>query len=81
MIHSAGCLLIFVFSANYIIFKLFQMLKQLQMGLRAFMVLASKVWSCFCYMFKKQIRAVRIPQTTFITHLNKLFGIIKRLYY
>lgn len=36
------------------------MLKQLQMGLRAFMLLASKVWSCFCYMFKKQYRAVNI---------------------
>lgn len=34
------------------------MLKQLQMGLRAFMLLASKVWSCVCYMFKKQYRAV-----------------------
>ncbi|XP_073956730.1 CTD nuclear envelope phosphatase 1-like protein dullard [Choristoneura fumiferana] len=34
------------------------MLKQLQMGLRAFMLLASKVWSCVCYMFKKQYRAL-----------------------
>ncbi|OWR49446.1 dullard protein [Danaus plexippus plexippus] len=34
------------------------MLKQLQMGLRAFMLIASKVWSCFCYMFRKQYRAL-----------------------
>ncbi|KOB73559.1 Dullard [Operophtera brumata] len=34
------------------------MLKRLQMGLRTFMLIASKVWSCFCYMFKKQYRAL-----------------------
>ncbi|VVD05901.1 unnamed protein product [Leptidea sinapis] len=39
------------------------MLKQLQMGLRAFMLLASKVWSCFCYMFRKQYRVLAQYQT------------------
>ncbi|KAF4525865.1 hypothetical protein B566_EDAN015968 [Ephemera danica] len=34
------------------------MLKQMQMGLRAFLVLASKVWTCICYLLKKQVRAV-----------------------
>ncbi|XP_026478552.1 CTD nuclear envelope phosphatase 1 homolog isoform X1 [Ctenocephalides felis] len=33
------------------------MLKQLQMGLHAFYVVASKVWTCLCFMFKKQVRA------------------------
>lgn len=34
------------------------MLKQLQMGLRAFLLLASRVWTCVCYVLKKQVRAV-----------------------
>ncbi|XP_008198040.1 CTD nuclear envelope phosphatase 1 homolog isoform X3 [Tribolium castaneum] len=34
------------------------MLKQLQMGLRAFMLLASRVWTCLCFMIKKQTRAI-----------------------
>lgn len=36
------------------------MLTLLQMGLRAFMLFASKIWGFFCYMFKKQCRAVSI---------------------
>lgn len=35
-----------------------QMLKQLQMGLRAFLLLASKIWTCICFLVKKQARAV-----------------------
>ncbi|XP_071050219.1 CTD nuclear envelope phosphatase 1 isoform X2 [Onthophagus taurus] len=34
------------------------MLKQLQIGLRGFLLLASKVWSCLCYVIKKQGRAI-----------------------
>ncbi|XP_049809808.1 CTD nuclear envelope phosphatase 1 homolog isoform X1 [Schistocerca nitens] len=34
------------------------MLKQLQMGLRAFLLLASRVWTCICFLLKKQVRAV-----------------------
>lgn len=34
------------------------MLKQLQMGLRAFLLLASRVWTCLCFMFKKQVRSI-----------------------
>lgn len=37
------------------------MLKQLQMGLRAFLLLASRVWTCVCYLLKKQVRAVSTP--------------------
>ncbi|XP_035789883.1 CTD nuclear envelope phosphatase 1 homolog isoform X1 [Anopheles albimanus] len=33
------------------------MLSQFQMHLRAFLVLASKVWTCICYMFNRQVRA------------------------
>ncbi|XP_037916922.1 CTD nuclear envelope phosphatase 1 homolog isoform X2 [Hermetia illucens] len=33
------------------------MLSQFQMNFRAFLVLASKVWTCICYMFNRQIRA------------------------
>lgn len=36
------------------------MLKQLQMGLRAFLVLASKIWTFICFVFRKNTRAVRI---------------------
>ncbi|KAJ9577802.1 hypothetical protein L9F63_005621, partial [Diploptera punctata] len=28
------------------------------MGLRAFLLLASRVWTCVCFLFKKQVRAV-----------------------
>lgn len=38
--------------------KLLPMLKQLQMGLRAFMLLASRVWTCICFLIKKKVRAV-----------------------
>uniref|UniRef100_A0A1B6DA32 CTD nuclear envelope phosphatase 1 homolog n=1 Tax=Clastoptera arizonana TaxID=38151 RepID=A0A1B6DA32_9HEMI len=31
------------------------MLKQLQMGIRAFVLLASRVWTCVCFLFKKQL--------------------------
>ncbi|KAK9881676.1 hypothetical protein WA026_017192 [Henosepilachna vigintioctopunctata] len=34
------------------------MWKQLQMGIRAFMLIASRVWTCLCFMLKKQTRAV-----------------------
>lgn len=36
------------------------MLKQLQMGLRAFLVLASKIWTFICFVFRKNTRAVTI---------------------
>lgn len=39
------------------------MVKQLQMGLRAFLLLASKIWSFVCYVLKKQARAVIQHQT------------------
>ncbi|KAL3185746.1 hypothetical protein MRX96_028647 [Rhipicephalus microplus] len=39
------------------------MLKQLQMGLRAFLLLASKIWSFVCYVVRKQVRAVIQHQT------------------
>ncbi|EEB13741.1 dullard protein, putative [Pediculus humanus corporis] len=32
------------------------MLKQLQMGLRAFLLMASKIWTCVCYFLKLQVR-------------------------
>lgn len=28
------------------------------MGIRAFMLIASRVWTCLCFMLKKQARAV-----------------------
>lgn len=36
-----------------------EMLKQLQMGMRAFLLMASRVWTCVFFLLKKQIRAVR----------------------
>lgn len=39
------------------------MLKQLQMGLRAFLVLASKIWNFICYVLRKQMRVVVQHQT------------------
>ncbi|RWS21334.1 TFII-F-interacting CTD phosphatase: including NLI-interacting factor-like protein, partial [Leptotrombidium deliense] len=39
------------------------MWKQLQMGLRAFIVLASKIWTFICYIIKKQTRAIIQHQT------------------
>lgn len=41
---------------------LFPMWKQLQMGLRAFWLIASRIWTCLCYTLKKQTRAVRISK-------------------
>ena len=38
------------------------MLKQLQMGLRAFLVLASKIWTFVCFVVRKNTRAVNIQQ-------------------
>jgi hypothetical protein len=35
-----------------------EMLKQLQMGMRAFFLMASRVWTCICFLLKKQVRAV-----------------------
>ncbi|XP_013786697.1 CTD nuclear envelope phosphatase 1A-like [Limulus polyphemus] len=34
------------------------MLKQMQMGLRAFLLLASKIWNFICYVLRKQTRAI-----------------------
>lgn len=34
------------------------MLKQLQMGMRAFLLMASRVWTCVCFLLKKQVRSV-----------------------
>ncbi|XP_055624917.1 CTD nuclear envelope phosphatase 1 homolog isoform X1 [Toxorhynchites rutilus septentrionalis] len=33
------------------------MLSQFHMNFRAFLVLASKIWTCLCYMFNRQVRA------------------------
>lgn len=33
------------------------MFSQFQMNFRAFLVLASKIWTCLCYMFNRQVRA------------------------
>ena len=38
-----------------------QMLKQLEMGLRAVLVFASKIWTFICYVIKKQYRTVCPP--------------------
>lgn len=35
-----------------------EMLKQLQMGMRAFLLMASRVWTCVFFLLKKQVRAV-----------------------
>lgn len=35
-----------------------QMWKQLQMGLRAFILFTQKIWGFICYVFKKQFRVV-----------------------
>lgn len=35
-----------------------EMLKQLQMGMRAFLLMASRVWTCICFLLKKQVRAI-----------------------
>lgn len=40
--------------------KRMPMLSHFQMNFRAFLVLASKVWTCVCYMFNRQVRAVSI---------------------
>ncbi|XP_043473594.1 CTD nuclear envelope phosphatase 1 homolog isoform X1 [Leptopilina heterotoma] len=34
------------------------MLKQLQMGMRAFLLIASRVWTCICFLLKKQVRSI-----------------------
>ncbi|XP_023246135.1 CTD nuclear envelope phosphatase 1 homolog isoform X3 [Copidosoma floridanum] len=34
------------------------MLKQLQMGMRAFLLMASRVWTCICFILRKQVRAI-----------------------
>lgn len=39
------------------------MLKYITMGLRGFFVLAAKIWSFICYIFKRQVRAVVQHQT------------------
>jgi hypothetical protein len=46
------------------------MLKQLQMGLRAFLVLASKIWTFICFVFRKNTRAVILA---FIDALDPCF--------
>lgn len=40
------------------VLRLTDMLKQLQMGMRAFLLMASRVWTCVCFLLKKQVRAV-----------------------
>ncbi|KAF8767523.1 CTD nuclear envelope phosphatase 1 like protein [Argiope bruennichi] len=40
-----------------------QMLKQLQMGIRAFLLFASKIWNFICFVFRKQVRAIIQHQT------------------
>lgn len=52
---------------------LFPMWKQLQMGLRAFLLIASRVWTCLCYTLKKQTRAVSILYKYFSNLLFYLY--------
>ena len=40
------------------------MLKSVQLSLRAFVVLASKLWGFICYVVKKQTRAVRLRESS-----------------
>ncbi|KAH9420460.1 CTD nuclear envelope phosphatase 1 [Dermatophagoides pteronyssinus] len=39
------------------------MFKQIQMGLKAFLLFTARVWSCICYSIKKQTRALKQHQT------------------
>lgn len=34
------------------------MVKKLVMGLRGFLLVASKIWNCVSYVFRKQVRSV-----------------------
>lgn len=45
------------------------MLSQFQMNFHAFLVLASKVWTCICFMFNRQVRAVSINHITYNTNV------------
>ena len=46
------------------------MLKQLQMGLRAFLVLASKIWTFVCFVVRKNTRAVMYFKNLFTLSLE-----------
>lgn len=39
------------------------MWKQLQIGIQAFLLLASRVWACVCFMIRKQHRAIKQHQS------------------
>lgn len=45
------------------------MLKQLQMGLRAFLVLASKIWTFICFVARKNTRTVGILKVNFLVSI------------
>ena len=49
------------------------MLKQLQMGLRAFLVLASKIWTFVCFVFRKKAREVTIYAIYYYFNEDDLF--------
>ncbi|KYN41628.1 Serine/threonine-protein phosphatase dullard like protein [Trachymyrmex septentrionalis] len=44
------------------------MLKQLQMGMRAFLLMASRVWTCICFLLKKQVRAPLFAPSSAVRH-------------
>lgn len=57
----------------YLIGKFIQMYRQLQMGLGAFLLFTSKIWSCICFVLKKQIRVVSIAILLWENTLVTLF--------
>ncbi|XP_063236559.1 CTD nuclear envelope phosphatase 1 homolog isoform X1 [Bacillus rossius redtenbacheri] len=46
---------IFLLLVTKTCFRTIQMLKQVQMGVRAFLLIAAKFWNCVCYLIKKQV--------------------------
>lgn len=54
-----------------------KMLKQLQMGMRAFLLMASRVWTCVCFLLKKQVRAVSWCQDIKRLFFYYLFSLIR----
>ena len=46
------------------------MLKYIGMGLRGFFVLAAKIWSFVCYIFRRQVRSVSVNTINTIARLG-----------
>ncbi|XP_014275839.1 CTD nuclear envelope phosphatase 1 homolog isoform X1 [Halyomorpha halys] len=57
------------------------MLKELQMGLRACYMLASRVWTCICFLLKRKVRAVSLLLMAFDIFLPKLTYFEVNTYY